>query len=57
MFSVTPACTLYLNNQIKKTAVIIYHQGLMIYNYCCFIGQYDDLAALQVQYSLSPEVI
>lgn len=26
-------------------------------NYCCFIGQYDDLAALQVQYSLSKEVI
>lgn len=29
----------------------------MIYNYCCFIGQYDDLAALQVQYSPSKEVI
>lgn len=29
----------------------------MIYNFAVFLGQYNDLAALEVQYSPSPEVI
>lgn len=35
---------------ISKTVKILINNNL---NYCCFWGNYDDLATLEVQYSLS----